>query len=101
MRVKVLSLALPDGWRGTVQRCVIWQQRDRWKMRGVVCARCVGSGKRAMMGCRLIHMAVLCPIGPASLRLLEGSLQPQRGLRNDQHLQASITNPQFQTRKCL
>lgn len=86
MRAKVRSLALPDGWRRAVQRCVIWQQRDGWKMRGVVCARCVGSGKRAMMGCRVIHMAVLRAIGPASLQLSEGSLQPQRGLRNDWHL---------------
>lgn len=38
------------------------------------------------MGCRLIHMAVLCAIAPASLQLSEGSLQPQRGLRNDRHL---------------
>lgn len=60
-----------------------------------------GSGKRAMMGCRVIHMAGLRAIGPASLQLSEGSLQPQRGLRNDWHLQASITSPQSRTRKCL
>lgn len=47
-------------------------------------------------GVRVIHMAVLHAIGPASLRLLKGSLQPQRGLRNDQHLQASITSPKSQ-----
>lgn len=71
MRAKVWSLALPDWWRGAVQRCVIWQQRGGWKMRGVVCARCVGSGKRARMGRRVIHVSVPCALGPASLWLSE------------------------------
>lgn len=86
------SLALPDGWRSAVERCVIWQQRDGWKIRGVVCARCVGSRNRGMMGCGVIHTAVRRAISPASLRFSECSLQPQRGLRNDQHLQASIAS---------
>lgn len=50
MRAKVRSLALPDGWRRAVQRCVIWQQRDGWKMRGVVCARCVGVREKGYDG---------------------------------------------------
>lgn len=46
------------GWHrqmggGEGERCVNWQQTDRWKMRGVVCARCVGSAKESIMGCRL------------------------------------------------
>lgn len=67
-REKVWSLALPDGWRGAVQRCVIWQRRDGWKIRGVVCARCVGSGKRGTMGCRVTHAAVLRAIGPCGFQ---------------------------------
>lgn len=60
------SLALPDGWRSADERCVIWQQRDRWKIRGVVCARCAGSQNRGMMGCGVIYKAVRRAISPAS-----------------------------------
>ena len=90
-RRKVRRLALPDGWRrGEGERCVNWQQTDRWKVRCGVCARCAGSVKESIMGCRLTVMVVLRSTGlPRSndnLRFSKCSSEPQRGLRNGWHL---------------
>lgn len=49
----------------------------RMEIRGVVCARCVGSGNRGMMGCGVIHTAVLA-IGPASLWFLAATKRPKK-----------------------
>ncbi len=85
-------LALPDGWRrGEGERCANWQRTDRWKVRGGVCARCVGSVKESIMGCRLTVMVVLLsatglPCSNDNLRFSKCSSEPQRGLRNGRHL---------------
>lgn len=90
-RRKVQRLALPDGWRrGEGERCVNWQQADRWKVRVGVWARCVWSVTESIMGCGLMVMVVLLATGlPCSndnLWFLKCPSEPQRGLRNSQHL---------------
>lgn len=71
---------------GGGEQCVIWQQMEKWKIRGVVFTRCVESEKESIMGCRLIKMVALCSAGLScpcgKLRFAECSSEPQGSLRN-------------------
>lgn len=77
-------------WVEGGERCVTWQWTERWKMRGVVFARCVGAVEESIMGCRLMVMVVLfateLPFSNDNLRFSKCSLEPQRALRNGRHL---------------